>query len=84
MIPLWKAERQKEFTDNRLIRDWIKYNVRAHAIQYSERKAKEREEKELDLQKELSEAKSKLENNPDDLNTTYYNVVREKLETFYE
>ena len=38
MIPLWTAEGQKEFTDNRMIWDWIKYNIRAHAIQYSKRK----------------------------------------------
>ena len=25
MIPLWIAEGQKEFTDNRMIWDWIKY-----------------------------------------------------------
>ncbi|CAH3134571.1 unnamed protein product, partial [Porites lobata] len=42
MIPLWTAEGQKEFTDNRMIWDWVKYNIRAHAIQYSKRKAKER------------------------------------------
>ena len=40
MIPLWTAEGQKEFTDNRMIWDWIKYNIRALAIQYSKRKAK--------------------------------------------
>ena len=33
--------------------------------------AKERGKKELDLQEELSKAKSKLENNPNDHNTTY-------------
>ena len=49
MIPLWIAEGQKEFTDNRMIWDWIKYNTRAHAIQYSKRKAKERGKKEFDL-----------------------------------
>ena len=84
MIPLWTAEGQKEFTDNRMIWDWIKYNIRAHAIQYSKRKAKERGKKELDLQEELSKAKSKLENNPNDLNITYYNVVQVRLELFYE
>ena len=84
MIPLWTAEGQKEFTDNRMIWDWIKYNIRAHAFQYSKRKAKERGKKELDLQKELSKAKSKLENSPNEHNTTYYNVVQGKLESFYE
>ena len=38
MIPLWIAEGQKEFTDNRMIWDWIEHNIRAHAIQYSKRK----------------------------------------------
>ena len=84
MIPLWTAEGQKEFTDDRKIWDWIKYNISAHAIQCSKRKAKETGKKELDLQEELSKAKSKLENNPNDHNTTYYNVVQEKLESFYE
>ena len=38
----------------------------------------------FDRQEKLSKAKSKLENNPNDHNTTHYNVVREKLESFYE
>ena len=45
LIPLWTAYGQKEFTDDRMIWDWIKYNIRAHAIQYSKRKAKERGKK---------------------------------------
>ena len=70
MIPLWIAEGQKEFTHNRMIWDFIKYNIRAHAIQYSKRKAKKRGKKESDLQEELTKAKSKLENNPNDHNKT--------------
>ena len=81
VIPLWIADGQKEFTDNRMIWDWTKYNIRAHAIQYSKRKVKERGEKEFDLQEELTKAKSKLENNPNDHNKTYYNVVQEKFFT---
>ena len=84
MIPLCTAEGQKEFTDDRMIWDWIKYNVRARAIQYSKRKAKERGKKELGLLEELSKAKSKLENNPNDHNITFYNVVQGRLESFYE
>ena len=57
--------------------------IRAHAIQYSKRKAKERGKKKLDLQEELTKAKIKLENNTDH-NKTYYNVVQGKLESFYE
>ena len=67
-----------------MIWDWIKYNIRARAIQYSKRKAKERGKKELDLLEELSKAKSKLENNPNDHNITFYNVVQGRLESFYE
>lgn len=37
---------------------------------------KEREKKEFDLQEELTKAKSKLENNPNGHNKTYYNVKR--------
>ena len=55
MIPLWTAEGQKELTDNRMVWDWIKYNIRAHAIQRSKRKAKERGKKELHLQEELKQ-----------------------------
>ena len=84
MIPLGTAYGQKEFTDDRIKWDWIKYNIRACAIQYSKRKAKERGKKELDLQEELSRARSKLENNPNDHNITYYNVVQGRLESFYE
>jgi len=40
--------------------------------------------KESDLQEELTKAKSKLENNPNDHSKTYYNVVQEKLESLYE
>ena len=41
-IPNWVAEGQKELSDNRTIWEWIKYNIRAHAIQYSKRRAKEK------------------------------------------
>ena len=51
---------------------------------FSTPKAKERGKKEFDLQEESTKAKSKLENNPNDHNKTYYNVVQEKLESFYE
>ena len=84
MIPLWTGDGQKEFTDDRMIWGWIKYNIRARAIQYSKRKAKERGKKKLGLLEELSKAKSKLENNPKDHNITHYNVVQVRLESFYE
>ena len=51
MIPLWTAEGQKECKGNRMIWDWIKYNIRAHAIQYCKRKAKERRKRNLTYRK---------------------------------
>ena len=48
-IPIWVAEGQKDLAHNRTTWEWIKYNVRAHAIQYSKR-AKERSDKEKCLQ----------------------------------
>ena len=45
-IPIWVAEGQKDFADNRTTWEWIKYNVRALAIQYSKRRAKEKSGKE--------------------------------------
>ena len=43
-IPIWVGEGQKELEDNRTTWEWIKYkyNIRAHAIQYSKRRAKEK------------------------------------------
>ena len=32
-IPSWIADGERELSDNRTIWDWIKYNIRAHAIQ---------------------------------------------------
>jgi len=31
-IPVWLAEGYKDLSDNRNIWDWLKYNIRAHAI----------------------------------------------------
>ena len=41
----WKTEAERELSDKRSVWDWIKYNIRAHAIFYSKKKAKERNEK---------------------------------------
>ena len=68
LLPLWAAEGRKELTDHRSVWDWIKYNIRAHAINFSKRKSKERNEKEKTLQEELSKAKEELEMTPSDFN----------------
>ena len=68
MIPIWITEGRKELSDDRNVWDSIKYNVRANAVYYSQRKANGRNGKEIDLQKELSEKKRAFENNPSDSN----------------
>ena len=59
-MPIWLTEGQNELTDNRSIWDWTKYKIRAHAIQHSKRRAMERKEKEMNLQKEFTKAKQTL------------------------
>ena len=41
-MPVWLAEGRCYLPDHRCIWDWIKYNLRAHAVQFSKRKAKEK------------------------------------------
>jgi len=38
MLPVWTAEGRKELSDSRNVWDWINYNIRAHAINYSKKK----------------------------------------------
>ena len=38
LLPVWTAEGRKELSDSRNVWDWIKYNIRAHAINYSKKK----------------------------------------------
>ena len=41
MLPVWTVAGRKELSDSRNVQDWIKYNIRAQAINYSKKKAKE-------------------------------------------
>ena len=83
-IPCWIADGERELFDNRSIWDWIKYNIRAHAIQYSKRRAKERSELEIVLQNDYTVASQKYELNPCDSNANQLTAAKEKLEQFYE
>ena len=83
-IPVWIAEGEKDLTDNRSIWEWLKYNIRAHAIQYSIKKAQERNEKEESLQTEYSRASKIYENDSNDINADRLNAAKERLESFYE
>ena len=59
-IAKWKLEGENELSDKRCVWDWIKYDIRLHAISYP--KAKLRYEKEQRIQGELEEAYKLFEN----------------------
>ena len=81
---MWIAEGEKDLTDNRSIWERLKYNIRAHAIQYSIKKAQERNEKEESLQTEYSRVSKIYENDSNDINADRLNAAKERLESFYE
>ena len=83
-IPVWLAEGYKDLSDKRNIWDWLKYNIRAHAIQHLKQRAKERIEKENHLQEKYSKAKMEFERDPNNLNVDILNSAKEDLELFYE
>ena len=83
-ISVWLAEGYMDLSDNRNIWDWVKYNIRGHAIQYSKHRAKERIEKENHLQEKYSKAKMEFERDPNNLNRDILNSAKEELELFYE
>ena len=80
----WIEEGRKELSDQRNIWNWIKYNIRAHAIKYSKKKAKERNERGSKLEKEYTEAKQVFETDPNDSNVNNLNAANDKLESFYD
>ena len=84
MVPIWIAEGRKELSDHRNIWDWKKYKIRAHAIKYSKKKAKERNERGSKLEKEYTEAKQVFETDPNDWNGNNLNAAKDKLESFYD
>ena len=64
--------------------DWVKYNLRAHVIRHSSRKAEQRKETETKLQNELKVRKQVFESNRNDSNATLFDVAQKQLESFYE
>ena len=70
-MPVWLAQgRGCDLPDHRCIRDWIKHNLRAHAIQFSKRKVKEKKDKENILQDEFNNAKQNFECDPTNKNAS--------------
>ena len=84
MIPVWITEGRKELSDDRCVWDWIKYNIRAHAISHSKRNAKQRNETEIKLQNQLNKAKKAVETNPSDSNASLLDTAQKQLGSFYE
>ena len=82
-IPLWLAEGRKDLSDRRSIWDWYK-SIRAHTIQLSKRKARERNEREQNLQEEYAKVKCIFEIDPNDRNANTLNLAEDALELFYE
>ena len=82
-IPMWIAEGEKDLTDNRSIWELLKYDIRAHAIQYSIKRAQEINEKEESLQTEYSRVSETYENDSNDINSDRLKAVKERSESFY-
>ena len=83
-IPIWLTEGRNELTDNRSIWDWIKYDIRVHAIRQSRQKEMERKEKETNLQREFQKAKQIFDSDPNDINANAHNSTKETLELLHE
>ena len=69
--------------DKRSFWDWIKYNIRMHAIRFSKEKAKQRNENEKLLQNDYEKATRIYENDPSDINRTCIEDIKGKLEMMY-
>ena len=64
-IPIWLPKGRNELSGNQCIWDWMKYNIRAHTIQYSKIIARETEKrKRKSLQDEYFKAKHIFETDP--------------------
>ena len=83
-IPKWKQEGEIDLSDKRCVWDWIKYNIRLHAISYSKEKAKLKYKKEQRIQQELKDANRLFENDPSASNRLRLDEIKEKLELLYE
>ena len=77
---MWIAEGEKDLKDKRAIWDWIKFNIRSHAIHYSEIKSRQKRETETRLQNEFSEAARKFEDDPSEDHKSRLVELKEKLE----
>ena len=82
-LPKWKED-GKELSDKRSFWDWIKYNIRIHAIGYSKEKAKQQKGNEESLQNDFEKATRPYENDPNDINRAKVDEIKGKLEMLYD
>ena len=84
-IPKWQSEGEKEMSDKRSVclgLDKIQYKIARY--QLSKDKAKQRNDKERQLQQEYKEATKLFEDDPNHINNSRLDEVKEKLGLFYE
>ena len=79
----WKKEGE-EFSDKRVVWDWMKYNVRLFSISYSKELAKTKIETEEQLQRKLQIAQAQFEQNSCEELEKILDECKAELETFYE
>ena len=63
-LPQWKITGMNDLSDKRSVWDWLKFNIRNHAISYSKQKAKERSKEEKSLQNDYQIATKNFEEDP--------------------
>ena len=83
-ISHWKTTGSDNLSEKRCIWDWLKYNIRNHAILFSKKKANERSAMEKNLQQVYEEATKKFKEDPSDSNLSILNEAKEILESYYE
>ena len=76
MIPIWTAEGRKDLSDDRSVWEWIKFNIRPHAICHSKRRAKERNERESTLEKEIIRARARWHENGEKSTKYFLNLEK--------
>ena len=83
-LPQWKMTGTNDLSNKRSVWDWLKFNIRNHAIFHSKEKAKERRIKEESLQTDYQIATKKFEEDLTVSNQNRLNEAKDALELFYE
>ena len=72
-----------QFEDKRVYWDWLKYKVREKSIKYSKNLARQRKQKELDLQDQLDLATKRFEETPSEQNNRIRQKIMQEQEHIY-